>query len=502
MAKRVLIETRMNSLGLKESVSEGESRKGCLGTLYGPCADYDKPTRNGNFYSRKLWENVFNDPLVKESLEDRILIGELDHPQDRLETQAVNACIVMTDYEFKDDESLVYGTFDILPTPNGRILKSLLDYGCKIGVSSRGEGDVLSDGDKDIVDEDGYNFVAFDAVVLPAVKAAKPCLREGLDREVKVNTLKESLMKEVESAKTVAELDLIKKVVESTNLPDSDSLIESVNNKSQELTEGTTSSSNLLEDLEKAIKHSEDLEKENKELSESVATCKGRLKKVIKSRAQLIRENDSLKESLKQVREDYTKSFEDQSASVKSQESLNESLEETRCEVRRLQEKLRATCSEISRGQSKINRLEESLRIRKEKEKSARGEMKSKLESLQSEKDDKVKAYESKLSESSQKISSLEKEKQSLLREYAKLKSQVSGVKLGTILESVNDKTTKSDIDRLVESIVDKSDRYRSVPVTQDSRLSSVKGVTLTENKVSQEDSTSLRFFKEAGKYF
>ena len=143
MAKQLLIETRMNSLGLCES--KDVTNKNCLGSLYGPCADYVNSTRNGNFYSRKLWENVFNDEIVKESLQDRVLIGELDHPGDRLESKATNACIVMTDYEFNDDEGLLYGSFDILNTPNGRILKSLLDYGCKIGVSSRGEGDVVSE---------------------------------------------------------------------------------------------------------------------------------------------------------------------------------------------------------------------------------------------------------------------------------------------------------------------------------------------------------------------
>ena len=123
----------MNSLSLCEGKT-AQTHPGCLGTLSGPCADYNNPTRNNNFYSRKLWENVFKDPLVVESLEDRVLIGELDHPGDRLETKAKNACIVMTGYEFDDVNKTVNGTFDILDTPNGQILKSLLDYGCKIGV--------------------------------------------------------------------------------------------------------------------------------------------------------------------------------------------------------------------------------------------------------------------------------------------------------------------------------------------------------------------------------
>lgn len=79
MARQLLIETKLNSLSLQEGVKPKNPH--CLGTIKGPCADYREKTRNGNFYSRRLWENVFKDPLVKESLEDNVLIGELDHPE-------------------------------------------------------------------------------------------------------------------------------------------------------------------------------------------------------------------------------------------------------------------------------------------------------------------------------------------------------------------------------------------------------------------------------------
>ena len=95
MAKSVLIESRLNSLKLCES--QGQPRKGCLGRMEGICADFANPTRNGRFYSRELWENVFNSDLVKEALESKTLIGELDHPEDRFEPLAQEACVVLTD---------------------------------------------------------------------------------------------------------------------------------------------------------------------------------------------------------------------------------------------------------------------------------------------------------------------------------------------------------------------------------------------------------------------
>ena len=118
---KILIETRLNSLKLNESHTP---RKGCLGRIEGICADYANPTRNGRFYSRELWENVFNDDLIKESLESKTLIGELDHPEERFEPLAKEACVVMTDYRFDDDKKVVWGGFDVLDTPAGRILIS------------------------------------------------------------------------------------------------------------------------------------------------------------------------------------------------------------------------------------------------------------------------------------------------------------------------------------------------------------------------------------------
>ena len=66
MSKKALIERTSPIEGtLLEFVATSTPKKGCLGTIKGPCADYKNPTRNNNFYSRKLWENAFNDPLIK-----------------------------------------------------------------------------------------------------------------------------------------------------------------------------------------------------------------------------------------------------------------------------------------------------------------------------------------------------------------------------------------------------------------------------------------------------
>ena len=119
-------------------------RPGCLGQLKGPIAEWHDSTRNDRYYSRKLWEGVFNTPWVKEALRTKTLFGEADHPDDRLEPKLMKAAVVLTSYDINETDETVYGTFDILDTPSGRVLRTLSDYGCELGVSSRGRGRIVT----------------------------------------------------------------------------------------------------------------------------------------------------------------------------------------------------------------------------------------------------------------------------------------------------------------------------------------------------------------------
>lgn len=155
-----------------EKLTEEEQQKrGILGRLVGVIADTLNPTRNGRKYGKKLWEKVFDDPLTQEKIENRCFFGELDHPTDRDTVDSSKIAICLAEKPKLCDDGKLYGVFDILATPNGKILKTLCDYGCNIGVSSRGSGDVMAN---DEVDPDTYYCECFDAVLIPAVKTARP----------------------------------------------------------------------------------------------------------------------------------------------------------------------------------------------------------------------------------------------------------------------------------------------------------------------------------------
>lgn len=83
----------------------------------------------------------------------------------------------------------VYGTIDILPTPQGQIINSLIDYGSEIGISSRGSGSVSGNE----VDPDDYTFVTFDIVMRPSVEAARLDLRMVESENINVDEVKSIL---------------------------------------------------------------------------------------------------------------------------------------------------------------------------------------------------------------------------------------------------------------------------------------------------------------------
>ena len=175
---------------------EEQNSRGILGRLVGKIADWKNPTRNGRLYSRELWEKVLKDPIFQEKIENKLCYGEIQHPLDgrtEIDPQKIAGCLAET--PTIADDGFVYGVFDVLNTPCGQILKQLLDYGSNIGVSSRGEGDIIN-GDE--VDPDTYNCICWDFVCIPAVKAARPeVVTESLQNK---KSLAESLNKMIKKA--------------------------------------------------------------------------------------------------------------------------------------------------------------------------------------------------------------------------------------------------------------------------------------------------------------
>ena len=186
---------------------EEKKARGILGRLVGVCADFNKATRNGRKYSEQLWENVFNNPIMQEKIKNKVCYGELGHPEDRAEIDPEKIAVCLSEQPVKNKNGQLEAVFDILDTPNGRILKTLCDYGSILGVSSRGQGDIITDYDgQEAVDPDTYECECWDIVLIPAVESARmDYVREGLDtNKLKLRkALTEAFNKENEEGKKV-----------------------------------------------------------------------------------------------------------------------------------------------------------------------------------------------------------------------------------------------------------------------------------------------------------
>lgn len=143
--------------------------KKILGTFEGECADADITNLNGLHITRPVWENVFSSEDYKKGIDLGWYIGFLGHPEDPNCMDFRNACIVMTDGRI-DKNGKIYGKFNLIDTPVGRIVKSFIDAGVKFGISVRGAGDV----DNNSVDPDTFVFRGFDLVSFPAYPNSIP----------------------------------------------------------------------------------------------------------------------------------------------------------------------------------------------------------------------------------------------------------------------------------------------------------------------------------------
>ena len=183
-----------------------------LKRIQGVLSDF-KSNRNGRIYPRELWENVLNSDYVKEMIESHGLVGELDHPEERLEISLQNVSHVINDMWIEGDQ--VVGTIDILPTPSGKIVSELLDYGTDIGISSRGAGSV---GPDNVVDPD-YQFVTFDFVARPSCEAARlNMIVESVQPEIDTNS-DDKVKNILEGYKTSLKEDIFKNYYNKPALP-------------------------------------------------------------------------------------------------------------------------------------------------------------------------------------------------------------------------------------------------------------------------------------------
>jgi hypothetical protein len=125
--------------------------------------------RNGRMYPEEMLKREIERYNV-EYVQKKRAFGELGHPDGpTINLDRVSHMITELRHEGAD----FIGKAKILSTPNGNIVKALIDEGARLGVSSRGMGSIKTEGrDVQIVQDDFYLATAADIVADPSAPDA------------------------------------------------------------------------------------------------------------------------------------------------------------------------------------------------------------------------------------------------------------------------------------------------------------------------------------------
>lgn len=171
MKRKPLIDLMVppGHLVLVESAEPLPSGKKRGRIMRGPFGFTGKATRNGRTYVDELWENVIADEEISFLMENRLLLGEADHPPgDELESSVVRTSHFQTKLWLDKQKSLLMGELEIVPTACGQIISILVDHGWSPGVSSRGGGEEITRAGNLIINPDNYLYYCHDIVVDPS----------------------------------------------------------------------------------------------------------------------------------------------------------------------------------------------------------------------------------------------------------------------------------------------------------------------------------------------
>jgi hypothetical protein len=123
--------------------------------------------KNRRMYPYDILET--NVKRLKEAVANRGLVGELDHPTDSI-IHFENSSHLVTKLWWEGNTLM--GEGEVLDTPSGKVLRSLINAGVRVGISSRGVGNGSTNEDGVLVIGESYKLITFDAVADPSTFSA------------------------------------------------------------------------------------------------------------------------------------------------------------------------------------------------------------------------------------------------------------------------------------------------------------------------------------------
>jgi hypothetical protein len=130
--------------------------------------------QNGRIYPRPILEREIRN--YQKFIQESRALGECDHPDSSV-VELKNVSHIIREAHMEGDT--VFGTVELLDTPCGKILQSLVESGVKLGISSRGVGSTKRQGEYNVVQDD-FQLICWDFVSEPSTPGAF-VMREGRD---------------------------------------------------------------------------------------------------------------------------------------------------------------------------------------------------------------------------------------------------------------------------------------------------------------------------------
>ncbi len=122
--------------------------------------------QNGRIYPTSILQREIQN--YQKLIQENRALGECDHPESSV-VELKNVSHIVREAQMQGDD--VYGVIEILDTPSGKIIQSLIESGVTLGISSRGVGSTKRQGDNQIVQDD-FQLICFDMVSEPSTPGA------------------------------------------------------------------------------------------------------------------------------------------------------------------------------------------------------------------------------------------------------------------------------------------------------------------------------------------
>lgn len=161
---KLLIEPIFEETSVKEVIEEGTQEKKLY--ISGPFWFHSVKNKNGRIYPEHIADREVE--KFQSIIESGQAVGELDHPDSpKINLHNISHRITT----LKKEGQAYMGRALILDTPSGKIAKSLINNGVKIGISSRALGSLSEGKDGKVVNED-LHLITWDLVARPSFSDA------------------------------------------------------------------------------------------------------------------------------------------------------------------------------------------------------------------------------------------------------------------------------------------------------------------------------------------